>query len=205
MKKTAKSRLRREGEWSQAEELFHLCVDPIPEARRKLLDAAPPEVRREVESLLSAFDLHRGTDIGRFTAEPELPARAGRYLLLRKLGSGGMATVYLAAFRGPDGAERRIALKCLAGSYASDEEFRRLFQYEAELSSQLDHPNIIQTYGLETIDRNLFLKLELVRGKDRGLDFPAPRPFSPSRTRTSESASTRPSGLLHERFDRSRG
>lgn len=72
-----------------------------------------------------------------------LPDKIGRYEILRELGRGGMATVYLArdpAFR------RRVAVKVLPPGFAHTPEFRARFEREAQVIAALEHPYIVPVY-----------------------------------------------------------
>jgi eukaryotic-like serine/threonine-protein kinase len=84
-----------------------------------------------------------------------------RYRLDRKLGEGGMATVYC----GTDILlRRRVAIKVLREQYAADEEFVRRFYQEAESAAKLSHPNIVNTYDVGRQDHTYFIVMELVDG-----------------------------------------
>lgn len=84
-----------------------------------------------------------------------------RYRLDRKLGEGGMATVYC----GTDILlRRRVAIKVLREQYAADEEFVRRFYQEAESAARLSHPNIVNTYDVGRQDDTYFIVMELVDG-----------------------------------------
>jgi beta-lactam-binding protein with PASTA domain/tRNA A-37 threonylcarbamoyl transferase component Bud32 len=84
-----------------------------------------------------------------------------RYRLDRKLGEGGMATV----FCGTDILlRRRVAIKVLRDQYAADEEFVRRFYQEAESAARLSHPNIVNTYDMGRQDDTYFIVMELVDG-----------------------------------------
>lgn len=74
---------------------------------------------------------------------PELQQTVGRYEILRELGRGGMATVYLA--RQID-LDRAVALKELGALSTSDPSFARRFLREARLAGSLSHPNIVTVY-----------------------------------------------------------
>src|SRR6267142_6979571 len=74
---------------------------------------------------------------------PELKQIVGRYEILRELGRGGMATVYLA--RQID-LDRAVALKELGALSASDPSFAKRFLREARLAGSLSHPNIVTVY-----------------------------------------------------------
>jgi serine/threonine-protein kinase len=84
-----------------------------------------------------------------------------RYRLDRKLGEGGMATVYC----GTDVLlRRRVAIKVLRDQYAADDEFVRRFYQEAESAARLSHPNIVNTFDMGRQDHTYFIVMELVDG-----------------------------------------
>jgi serine/threonine protein kinase/beta-lactam-binding protein with PASTA domain len=84
-----------------------------------------------------------------------------RYRLDRKLGEGGMATV----FCGTDIVlRRRVAIKVLREQYAADEEFVRRFYQEAESAARLSHPNIVNTFDVGREGNTYFIVMELVDG-----------------------------------------
>ncbi len=84
-----------------------------------------------------------------------------RYRLDRKLGEGGMATVYC----GTDILlRRRVAVKVLLEQYAADAEFVRRFYQEAESAAKLSHPNIVNTYDVGQQGGTYFIVMELVDG-----------------------------------------
>jgi len=67
-----------------------------------------------------------------------------RYRLLRELGEGGTAQVFLAVAYGPEGFEKLVVLKRLKPKLANDLELRQSFLQEARLSVRLNHPNVVQ-------------------------------------------------------------
>ncbi len=84
-----------------------------------------------------------------------------RYRLDRKLGEGGMATVY----SGTDTLlRRRVAIKVLRAQYAADAEFVRRFYQEAESAARLSHPNIVNTYDVGREGDTYYIVMELVDG-----------------------------------------
>lgn len=99
----------------------------------------------------------------------------GRYQIIKKIGSGGMAIVYLAKDLSLD---RKVAIKVLREEYAEDSTFRRHFQKEAVAIAQLSHNNIVGIYDILTEDDNMCLVMEYVEGetlKDRiNSDGPIP-------------------------------
>ena len=85
-----------------------------------------------------------------------------RYSIIRTLGEGGMANVYLAYDTILD---RNVAVKVLRGDLATDEKFVRRFQREALSASNLYHPNIVQIYDFDSEDGQYYIVMEYVEGK----------------------------------------
>ena len=97
----------------------------------------------------------------------DIPARIGRYEVIQKLATGGMAELYLARFEGPGGFEKRCALKRILPQFAADETFRRMFLTEARVTAMFDHPNLVQIFELGEDDAGQFyIAMELVRGRN---------------------------------------
>ena len=84
-----------------------------------------------------------------------------RYTVERKLGHGGMATVYLARDTMLD---RPVALKVLAEHLADDEDFRERFLREARLAAKFVHPNVVQVYDVGEDERGPYIVMEYVEG-----------------------------------------
>lgn len=72
--------------------------------------------------------------------------RLGRYTLLRRVGSGGMAEVWKAKVQGPAGFEKVVAVKRILPNLVADLEFIDMFVEEAKLVARLVHPNIVQVF-----------------------------------------------------------
>lgn len=96
--------------------------------------------------------------------QPIAARRLGAYRVGRKLGSGGMASVYAALYDVPDQAKRLVALKILAGNIAHDDAEHRSFLREAALAMRLVHPNIVRTYDVGDVEGTMYLAMELVFG-----------------------------------------
>ena len=88
---------------------------------------------------------------------------AGRYLLSRRLGAGGMSTVFLAT---DEVLERPVAVKLLAEHLAEDEAFVARFRREALAAARLQHPNIVQVFdsGEDSETARHFIVMEYVDG-----------------------------------------
>ena len=85
-----------------------------------------------------------------------------RYQIIRMIGEGGMANVYLAHDTILD---RDVAVKILRGDLADDEKFVRRFQREAISASSLSHPNIVEMYDVGEDDGQYYIVMEYVEGK----------------------------------------
>ena len=85
-----------------------------------------------------------------------------RYAIIRTLGEGGMANVYLAYDTILD---RNVAVKVLRGDLANDDKFVRRFQREALSASSLNHPNIVEMYDVGEDDGQYYIVMEYVEGK----------------------------------------
>lgn len=85
-----------------------------------------------------------------------------RYQIVRMIGEGGMANVYLAYDTILD---RNVAVKILRGDLADDEKFVRRFQREAISASALSHANIVQMYDVGEDDGKYFIVMEYIEGK----------------------------------------
>jgi len=86
----------------------------------------------------------------------------GRYQIIRTIGEGGMANVYLAYDTILD---REVAVKILRGDLASDDKFIKRFQREAKAASSLSHPNIVEMYDVGEDNGEHFIVMEYVDGK----------------------------------------
>lgn len=88
---------------------------------------------------------------------PDIPG----YRIVRELGRGGMATVYLAI---QEKFDREVAIKIMDRDLLHDETFSKRFQRESQIVAKLNHPHIIQVYDVGLVDENHYLSMELVTG-----------------------------------------
>jgi serine/threonine protein kinase len=112
------------------------------------------------------------------------PQNYGPYLLLEKIGSGGMAEVFRAIRKGPEGFVRLFALKRIIPRHAESREFVQMFINEARLSALLNHPNLVQVYDFGEVEGSYYLAMEFLKGRTvlsvmrslhaRRMPFPAP-------------------------------
>ena len=85
----------------------------------------------------------------------------GRYVLERRLGAGGMATVWLAT---DDRLQRRVAIKLPSEALLADESFARRFEREAQTAAALSHPNLVPVYDFGTEADRPYLVSEYIEG-----------------------------------------
>jgi len=139
------------------------------EERAALLAQASPDVRREVEAMLSHPDRSNPLDRPAWESESDPSAAAltleqgtqvGLYRLETEIGAGGMGVV----FRAVDSRLRRpVAIKFLSDDLA-DPVARRRFQREAQLASSLNHPHILTVYDVGEFEGRQYLVTEFVDG-----------------------------------------
>jgi serine/threonine protein kinase len=94
------------------------------------------------------------------------PVKFGKYLLIDKIGSGGMAELFLAKQTGLKGFEKVMAIKRILPHLTEDQEFVSMFINEAKLAALLSHQNIVQIYDLGSSALIYYIAMEYVMGKD---------------------------------------
>ncbi|MFV0275101.1 MAG: Stk1 family PASTA domain-containing Ser/Thr kinase [Bacilli bacterium] len=87
----------------------------------------------------------------------------GRYEIIKSIGEGGMANVYLAY---DQILNREVAVKVLRGDLSGDEKFVKRFQREALAASSLSHPNIIEVYDVGEENGKYYIVMEYLEGKN---------------------------------------
>ncbi|HET9619950.1 MAG TPA: serine/threonine-protein kinase [Kofleriaceae bacterium] len=93
-------------------------------------------------------------------------AMIGRWEVVRRLGSGGMADVYLARASGDGGFEKLVAIKVMHSHLARNQRAVDLFLDEARLAARIQHPNVVQIQDLGKIGADYVIVMELVDGVD---------------------------------------
>ncbi|MBK7861031.1 MAG: serine/threonine protein kinase [Archangiaceae bacterium] len=106
-----------------------------------------------------------------------------RYQIVRPLGAGGMAEVFLARQMGDGGFERAVVLKRILPGLVGDSGFVEMFLQEARLASRISHPNVVQIFDVGRENSQYFIVMELVSGWDLNAVLRASarhkRPFPP--------------------------
>jgi eukaryotic-like serine/threonine-protein kinase len=94
------------------------------------------------------------------------PVHFGKYLLIDKVGTGGMAELFMAKQSGLKGFEKMTAIKRILPHLTQDGEFISMFINEAKLAALLTHQNIVQIFDLGHVENSYFIAMEYVMGKD---------------------------------------
>jgi serine/threonine-protein kinase len=94
------------------------------------------------------------------------PERFGRYILLDRIGVGGMAEIFQAVMPGVEGFQRTFVVKRILAERAQSPYFVDMFVQEARINAVLHHPNIVQVFDFGHVGGTYFLAMEYVRGRD---------------------------------------
>ena len=113
------------------------------------------------------------------TALTVIGKRLGHYVVLERLGAGGMGDVFVAE---DTRLERRVALKLPRPEVTESRDRRERFQREAKAAAALNHPNIVHVYSVEEYDGLLFIAMELVQGRSLRELLSAGAPLAISKT-----------------------
>ena len=95
-----------------------------------------------------------------------LPRRFGRYTLLRRLASGGMAELYLALHRSLANFERLVVIKRILPELGRDQSFITMLLQEARIAATFSHPNIVTTFDVGQAEGEYFIAMEHIHGED---------------------------------------
>lgn len=90
----------------------------------------------------------------------------GKYLLLEKLASGGMAEVHLAKSTGANGVSKFLAIKKILPQYSEDPDFVKWFNEEAKIAVNLNHGNVVSIYDFGLQQGQFYLVMEYVEGRN---------------------------------------
>ncbi len=97
------------------------------------------------------------------------PNQLAQFEIVRRLGAGGMAEVFLAKKRGAEGTFKLLVVKRILPTHGASRRFRAMFVEEAQLATRLNHPNVVQVYEFyDGGDEGQLLAMEYVEGCDLG-------------------------------------
>ena len=97
------------------------------------------------------------------------PNQIAQFEIVRRLGAGGMAEVFLAKKRGAEGTSKTVVVKRILPGFTTSRRFRSMFIDEAQLATRLNHPNVVQVYEFSNeSDEGHILAMEYVEGCDLG-------------------------------------
>jgi len=162
--------------WKRVEELFHAALERDPQTAPAFLRQAcgdDAELLREVQTLLQASKQSLGfahTAIGSVAREqiaglPSVGKRVGAYMLQKKLGEGGMGTVYL-AIRADGKDQRQVAIKLIQPWVRLSPLMLQRFTTERRILANLKHHNIARLLDAGMTDDGFpYLVMEYVDGK----------------------------------------
>ena len=91
---------------------------------------------------------------------------AGKYRLIRRIGQGGMAEIFVGQLDGPGGFEKKVVIKRILPHLATTSDFVEMFLQEARLAARLSHPNVVQIFEVGSDGGEFFIAMEYVRGID---------------------------------------
>jgi serine/threonine-protein kinase len=95
---------------------------------------------------------------------PQPLGNLGKYTLVRKLATGGMAEVFLARADGPMGFQKKCVVKRILPHFNDDERFIQMFLAEARLAAELNHPNLVQIFDFGQHNGQYYLAMEFIDG-----------------------------------------
>lgn len=95
-----------------------------------------------------------------------MPMRFGKYTLIRKLATGGMAELFLAIQKSVAGFEKLIVIKRILPPLNHDRAFVDMLLHEARVAATLSHPNIVQIFDVGQAEGQFFIAMEHVHGED---------------------------------------
>ncbi|MGB7202478.1 MAG: protein kinase [Pyrinomonadaceae bacterium] len=161
-------------QWTKIKETFSAVAELPLDERAAILQSFDPVIRDEVEKLLAANEsagdfiaspIHVENGHSNFADEAMLGREIDDYVILEKLGEGGMGTVYLAEHRGQEFSQR-VALKLIKRGMDTNAVLKRFF-IERQILASLEHPNIAHLLdGGSTEDGLPYFVMELVEGEN---------------------------------------
>ena len=97
---------------------------------------------------------------------PFEPIRFGKYQLIEKIATGGMAEVYKAKSYGVAGFEKLLVIKKILPHLSRNKDFVGMFINEAKIAVSLNHANVVQVYDLGVVGQDYYMAMEFIHGQD---------------------------------------
>lgn len=141
-------------------------------AKHPTLDAAMPAMTEDSGRLQrspgAAPGSAQGSAPGSFSVPPTSigGTHVGKFEILRRIGMGGMAEVFLGRQTGIEGFEKKVVIKRILPHLAVQPSFVEQFLEEARVAARITHPNVVQIFDLARDDQNYFIVMEFVSGHD---------------------------------------
>ena len=160
--------------WKTIKEIFSTVLELPLSERGVFLSKSSADIRREVEKLLSTYNeaesfistpllVEKGIRRNRFE-ENQVGKQIDDYLILKKIGEGGMGVVFLAEQRGVHFSQK-VALKLIKRGMDTNLVLKR-FLMERQILANLEHPNIARLFDGGSTDDNLpYFVMEYVEGE----------------------------------------
>ena len=154
--------------WGQLEDLLHAAARRKGSERAQFVarECGDPSLRAALTALLTQTDASTDPAAAVPAAEPDDPAwlegRIGPYILLDRLGRGGMGEVFLAR---DSRLDRLVALKCLISSTATPQELRGSIVREARLAARINHPHVAAVHDVIDANGRTVMVMEHVAGE----------------------------------------
>lgn len=92
--------------------------------------------------------------------------KSGKYIVEKRIASGGMAEVFRVLYKGPHDFEKRYALKQILPEYSKNKDFVESLISEANINVRLNHENIVQIYELGHEEGSYYILMEYIEGID---------------------------------------
>jgi serine/threonine protein kinase len=105
--------------------------------------------------------------------------RLGKYEILKRLATGGMAEIFLARVSGLPGFHKMVVIKRILPQLATKTDFVEMFLDEARIAATLQHPNVVTMYDVGVVDGNYFIAMEYLHGEDARSIAKALKPKEP--------------------------
>ena len=134
--------------------------------------SSPPTLAATPQSLANGASAGPGPVVGPGAGGGDslgmdgMPSRFGKYTLIRKLATGGMAELFLAIQKSVAGFEKLLVIKRILPSMNQDRAFIEMLLHEARIAATLSHPNIVQIFDVGQHDGQYFIAMEHVHGED---------------------------------------